>query len=357
MSTHAAVVTTAIHGPLEILRVPTIAPKNGEVCVRVEWTASTPFDMHQNDGGLLVKHPQVLGDGLAGTVVEAGHGLKHLAVGDKVGGLYALQEVVAVDWWDQVFGFGWREQKEKAHQEFATVPEILLGKVRQNLNERDEGTDDRCLTRHIQLPQGFTLREAVTLPNNFVTVFHALATDLGAPTPWPKPAGYTPPSAESAILIWGGASSVGQYALQILRYYGYRNLLTTASKKHHSKLISLGASKAFDYNDSDVVEQIIEAGSAGRSSQPTISLILDCIGSQQGSIQPLSKIAQKGAKVAVLLPVIVKDSTDSTIPEYALDVEKVAEFADGVEVRGVRTHFYVEVSSHVAIRTHCVVNC
>jgi len=53
--------------------------------VRVEWTASTPFDMHQNDGGLLVKHPQVLGDGLAGTVVDAGHSLKHLAVGDKVG--------------------------------------------------------------------------------------------------------------------------------------------------------------------------------------------------------------------------------------------------------------------------------
>ncbi len=84
MSTHAAVVTTAIHGPLEILRVPTIAPKNGEVRVRVEWTASTPFDMHQNDGGLLVKHPQVLGDGLAGTVIEAGQGLKHLKIGDKV---------------------------------------------------------------------------------------------------------------------------------------------------------------------------------------------------------------------------------------------------------------------------------
>lgn len=92
MSTHAAVVTTAIHGPLEILRVPTIAPKDGEVRVRVEWTASTPFDMHQNDGGLLVKHPQVLGDGLAGTVVEAGHGLKHLAVGDKVGDMYEVRK-------------------------------------------------------------------------------------------------------------------------------------------------------------------------------------------------------------------------------------------------------------------------
>jgi hypothetical protein len=29
----------------------------------------------------------------------------------------------------QVFGFAWREQKEKAQQEFVTVPEYLLGKV------------------------------------------------------------------------------------------------------------------------------------------------------------------------------------------------------------------------------------
>lgn len=197
----------------------------------------------------------------------------------------------------------------------------------------------------------------MTLPNNFVTVFHALATDLGVPTPWPRLTDYTPPNAESAILIWGGASSVGQYALQILRYYGYRNLLTTASKKHHSNLISLGASKVFDYNDSDVVEQIIRACNVERSSQPTIPLILDCIGSQQGSIQPLSKIAQKGAKIAVLLPVIVKDSTDSTMPEYTLDAEKAANFADGVDVAGVRTHFYLEVSSHIARVTHCVVSC
>ena len=85
MSTHPAVVTTAIHGPLEILHVPTIKPGEGEVRVRVEWIVSTPLDLHQNDGGLLVKHPQVLGDGTAGTVVETGPGLKNLAVGDKVG--------------------------------------------------------------------------------------------------------------------------------------------------------------------------------------------------------------------------------------------------------------------------------
>lgn len=50
----------------------------------MEWTASTPLDLHQADGGLLVKYPQVLGDGIAGTVVEVGPGVENLSVGDKV---------------------------------------------------------------------------------------------------------------------------------------------------------------------------------------------------------------------------------------------------------------------------------
>jgi NADPH-dependent curcumin reductase CurA len=84
MSTHPAVVTASVRGPLEVIQVPTVKPSSGEVLVRVEWTSSTPLDLHQNDGGLLVKHPQVLGDGIAGTVVEAGPNLKNLKLGDKV---------------------------------------------------------------------------------------------------------------------------------------------------------------------------------------------------------------------------------------------------------------------------------
>jgi NADPH:quinone reductase-like Zn-dependent oxidoreductase len=127
-----------------------------------------------------VTHPQRLGDGTAGTVVEVGPDAKRLSVGDKV------------------FGFTWRYAQEKAHQEFCTTNEWLFSK----------------------LPSGFTLQEAVTLPNNFVTVFHSLTTNLSIETPWPRPEGYVPENADRAILVWGGASSVGLYAVQILRYYG-----------------------------------------------------------------------------------------------------------------------------------------
>jgi len=112
MSTHSAVATVGLKKPLAIVQVPTVKPTGEQVRVRVEWTASTPLDLHQNDGGLLVKHhPQVLGDGTAGTVVEVGPDVKRLKIGDKV------------------FGFTWRSQAEKAHQEFSTAEEWLLAKV------------------------------------------------------------------------------------------------------------------------------------------------------------------------------------------------------------------------------------
>lgn len=111
MSTHPAVVTVAARAPLELADVPTVSPSADQIRVRVEWTASTPLDMHQADGALFVTHPQVLGDGLAGTVVEIGAGVEHLAVGDKV------------------FGFTFHGQQEKAHQIYSTAPAHLFGKV------------------------------------------------------------------------------------------------------------------------------------------------------------------------------------------------------------------------------------
>ena len=84
MATHRAVASMGVRAPLGIIEVPTVEPAEGEVQVRVEWTASTPFDMHQNDGGLLTNHPEVLGDNLAGTVIKLGPRVENLKVGDKV---------------------------------------------------------------------------------------------------------------------------------------------------------------------------------------------------------------------------------------------------------------------------------
>lgn len=297
MATHTAVVTVAPRARLELHHVPTPTPSSGEVLIRNEWTASTPLDLHQNDGHLLVTPPQILGDAIAGTVQSVGPDVKNLEKGDKV------------------FGYAFQGNVQKAHQEFVCVPEHLIGKV----------------------PGDFTLQEAVTLPTNVVTVFHTLPTDLHLKLPWPKPEDFAPEEGKGKkpILVWGGSSSVGQFALQVLRWYGYTNLLAIASKRNHALLREYGATQVFDYNDSDVVEQISKA--IGEDSGP---LILDCIGSQDGSLAPIAKIAQPGAIVAILLPVIVRDASTTQAPEYSLDVAASAKWKQDVDVKGVRTHFW-----------------
>lgn len=141
------------------------------------------------------------------------------------------------------------------------------------------------------------------------------------------------------ILIWGGSSSVGQYALQILRHWGYTNLLATASKQHHELLKSYGARAVFDYRSPTVVEDILSA--AGEAGVP---LVLDCIVSKEGSLKPIAKIAKKGSTIAALLPVIIRDASDTEAPIYSMEVKDEADWAEGVDARGVRTHFYLDVS-------------
>jgi NADPH:quinone reductase-like Zn-dependent oxidoreductase len=111
MDTHPAIVTVGLRAPLARLSRRTTTPSANEVRILVQWAASTPLDLHQNDGGLLVTFPQVLGDSVAGTVVEVGPEVKRLRVGDRV------------------FGFVWESDQERAQQVYVTAKEWKFGVV------------------------------------------------------------------------------------------------------------------------------------------------------------------------------------------------------------------------------------
>ncbi|KAK5054645.1 hypothetical protein LTR84_001536 [Exophiala bonariae] len=302
-ATHPAVVTVGVGQPLEIHQVPTIAPEANEVRIRVEWTVSTPLDLHQADGGLLVNPPHILGSSVAGTVLEVGPDTTRLRPGDRV------------------FGYTFRQKKERAHQLYVTTPETMLGKL--------------------SATGGFDIRQAVVTCNNFVSAWHTLTHDFGFEFPWPKPSGFVPRELNDWILIWGGGTSVGQYCLQLLKWYGYKKVLVTASKHHHEKLRRYGARQCFDYREGGTAQRILEAvQSVITGDTPVVPFILDCVGSQQKSLLPIAVIAQSRAIVAVMLPVIVRDAAVDVTPEYLMDVEKAVTWQDGVKAVGVRTHFY-----------------
>ena len=222
-----------------------------------------------------------------------------------------------------------------------------------------------------QVPTGCKLQEAVTVPDNFVTAFHTVTKDLELSLPWPRQPDFSPQHADAPILVWGGSSSVGIFLLQVLHFYGYQNLIAVASRSHHGYLSSLGAKVVVDYHDSDVTEQILAATATlcPRVVEPTIPYIVDCIGSMSGSLLHLAKVAQSGTVVvckaliyllvpnvltspsqAVLLPVIKKEASEHEAPVYDMDPGPQAAWAEGVVVRGVRTHFYLEVRSSQAVK-------
>ncbi len=220
---------------------------------------------------------------------------------------------------DLVFGFTFRSEKEKGQQEYVCAPENLLGKV-------PSGWEDR-------------LAECVTLPNNFVTAWNTLLNILGLALPWPKPTAFIP-STKPRILVWGGSSSVGQFVLQILAYYGYCNVIATASRRNFDLVKESGAAHVVSYQSLGAdLKRDIEAGLGG-----SVDLVIDCIGSKDGSVQPIAGIVEAEAKVAIMLPVVVRDASENMEPEYAMDVEKVVRWREGVEVKRARTHFYLDVS-------------
>lgn len=304
---HPAVVVIAPRNPLQIHSVDTVPPSEGEILVRVQWFASTPLNLHNADGGLLVQPPHIMSGCFAGTVAQLGDlsspSLSPASRALRVG--------------DEVFGFAFSAQQQRPMQEYITIPVYLCGKV----------------------PAGVPLQAAATVPSNFATAVHTASKDLGLALPWPVPEGWTPEAAQrdAPILIWGAASSVGQYALQVLTFWGYRNLLAVASARHHDALRGLGACACFDYSEGDVVEKILSRG-------PVIPYIIDCIGSVEGTLTPLAKIAREGASVAIMLPVIITHASAARAPEYEMDASRAlaGQWADGVELRGVRTHFYTQ---------------
>ncbi|KAK4250405.1 chaperonin 10-like protein [Corynascus novoguineensis] len=320
-ATHPAVAITSPGKPLQLINLPTIPPSPGEVLVHVTHTSSSPLDLHRASGDLHVHNntPFVMGITIGGTVVAVG---PNTASGLRVG--------------DRVFGFvNDGSEREAGFQAYATVPAWKLGRV----------------------PEGIDIRDAVAVPANLVTAVHTVVQDLGLPLPWPV----VPPVPSSAaekgrakekedkiVLVWGAASSVGMYVLQVLRHWGYRHVLAVASGKHHEALKELGARQCFDYREGDVVGKVLgyleglEKKENNKEGRPRVPYIVDCIGSKEGTLRPLTRIADKGSRVAVMLPVINVHTTKDQKSELEMDVGKVlvGEWKNGVELRGVRTFLY-----------------
>jgi NADPH:quinone reductase-like Zn-dependent oxidoreductase len=182
-----------------------------------------------------------------------------------------------------------------------------------------------------------------------VTAFHALSEKLEIQLPWPCPQGFIPHNQEIPILIWGAGSSVGQFAVQILKNWGYKNVIATASPKHEGKLKRYGAAHVIDYRSPDVVDSIVELLNTNKVSKAI--RVFDCVDSKFGSLLPISKIAiQTGSKVAAVLPVVINGPSDAKGLQLSADVSKEADWVPGVGIHSIVSYSY-EAASRVLFHT------
>ncbi|KAF9225283.1 NAD(P)-binding protein [Gyrodon lividus] len=246
------------------------------------------------DFGLLMNegdYPLPLGFSVSGFVEEVGESAQRHQKGDRV------------------CGFTLTNPKSKGLQQYAVLLQTTCAKI----------------------PDRLALEAAVTIPDNFATSYFTLFDQLGLPPP-KFPVTSPPPEADKPILIYGGGATSGQYAIQLLKFAGYTNVITTASLHHHVYLQFLGAKHTIDYRDPDMAEQVICAVGG------KLERVMNCV-SAEGTLKRIAHVVAPQAVVAMLLPVKAGDSLIHDDLWMELPINRNP-FEKTVKVIGVRTFLY-----------------
>ncbi|KZT64849.1 GroES-like protein [Daedalea quercina L-15889] len=201
-------------GAFEVATAPVPKPGSGEVLIKVQATALNPVDWKIQVLGLFIEEfPAILGGDAAGIVEEVGEGVTNLKKGDRVltNGIYGVNE-------------------------HATFQQYTLG------NADVTG----------KIPDSLSLDEAATIPLGLATaavgLFHygVESNSAGLFPPWED--GGSGKYAGEPIFVAGGASSVGQYVIQLAKLAGFGPIVTTASLRNTESLKKQGATHVLDRN-------------------------------------------------------------------------------------------------------------
>ncbi|KAI1798848.1 GroES-like protein [Daldinia bambusicola] len=240
-------------GPkVQIVDSPIPKPEADQVLIKVVVSGSNPKDW-KVPGWRNVTINQ--GDDIAGIVEEVGSNVTEFKPGDRVA---AYHEIMKPHGSYAEYAIAWQHT-----------------------------------TFHI--PQKTTFEEAAAIPLAAMTSAVGLYIRLGLPQPW------TPATGPIPLIIYGAASSVGAYAIQLAQKSNIHPLICVAGKSqaHVESLIDRSKGDTIiDYRDGDdaVVEGLKKA--AGGSK---LSYALDAT-SEHNSYVNISKVLSEGAKITTVLP-------------------------------------------------------
>ncbi|CAH0048113.1 unnamed protein product [Clonostachys solani] len=224
-SNRAAQQPSKLARSLVVSEVPYRTPLRGQIVIRNSAVAINPIDwLIQSRGDLVfpwLKYSSILGFDAAGEVVEVGEEVTQFKVGDRVLGVCRGTEKDEND------------PSQGAFQHYTVLRENWVSHIAPGMSFAQGAT----------LPLGVAAASAALFGSSYL--------ELDLPTVPARP------STGKTVLIWGGSSSVGCCAIQLAVAAGYE-VFTTASPKNHDLVRRLGASRVWDYNSSEVVDEIAE---------------------------------------------------------------------------------------------------
>lgn len=257
----AAWLTQPMSKPLVVREAPFPSPTEDEIVVRNVCVAVNPVDSKLQQWDFMsLNYPVILGLEVAGEIVAVGPQAKGFQIGERVIGFVLLESQtpceigIAIEAYLRIISYlsrfcHWyvtRNSRNAAFQEYTVLSSVFATRI----------------------PNGMALASAVVLPVGICTAATALFTQDNLALPLSieglldaskRDAGTSTTSlSTSAILIWGGSSSVGCAAIQLARAAGL-HVITTASTPNWELCKSLGAHEVFDRGSESVVDDIVAA--------------------------------------------------------------------------------------------------
>jgi NADPH:quinone reductase-like Zn-dependent oxidoreductase len=325
MPDNAAAWFVAKGAKLQVGPAPYTAPGAGEIVVRNRAVAINPVDWAIPIlGGAMfpwIKCPTVLGEDLAGEVAEVGVGVTRFKVGDRV----------------VAHALGLNKNRNRAAEGAFQIYSVIADHMASPI------PDELSFERAAVLPLGLSTAACGLFQKDFLA--------LQLPSAEARPTG-------KALLITGGATSVGSNAIQLAVAAGYE-VLTTASPHNFDYVKSLGASQAFDYHSQTLAPAIIAAlkgktiAGALAIATGSTGLCLDVVHACQGAkfvavagsplrLGALSEGSGSGLQLLRLLPKLVWANLSSGLKSLRLGVRTKFIFGSALADNAVGAAIYVD---------------
>jgi NADPH:quinone reductase-like Zn-dependent oxidoreductase len=230
----------------------TSAIRPDEVGIKITATAINPVDWKMRDhDAFLQSYPAILGSDAAGVIVAVGSKVTQFRLGDRV----FFQGIIGTN-------------DSSTFQQFCKMPAALVSATPKNISDLEAA--------------GISLATMVV-----ATAFYD-KTGYGLAAPWE--AGGETAGSGKAIVIIGGASSVGQYAIQLARISGFSRIMTNASAANHTMLKQLGAHVVLDRTQASADEF------AAATDGLPLSFVFDAISTKSTQLLSVQVVQASKAK-------------------------------------------------------------